>query len=370
MQRLLPCLLSLLLILGAAAPLCRASEAPDVSIAEYGLYAADAIKDTGLAGAVRLLESTDRIPLAPDALFGIRYQFARHSASRDTTPLHLRIEVSHPPIPDPETGVVHTSYSLIADIRPGERRFQGQRLPAGPPAPPAGEYVFTILHNGAVLASQTFHVLPQAAAPTTKAVAAPKAKTEPPHPAPATPTAGILAPEAHALCRGLNPAVIAPAFGQAHVLPDHSFGLWLPAPTTGAATGAVSTRQACFLAVADSHGAGFAITTTTGELLRILEPLEPLELGRQVLAVSFTETGGDLWPEIVVIVEDASQTPPRMDSRVYFSTGHGPNWERRPEVDAHVARLGNAMAVRRWLAQWDGSAGMGNIQTGESQERP
>ncbi len=365
MQRLLPCLLSLLLILGAGAPLCRAADAPDVSIAEYGLYAADAFTDTGLAGEVRLLESTDRIPLAPDALFGIRYQYTAHPGSSDATPLHLRIEISHPPLPDPKTGAVHTSYSLSADIRPGERRFQGQRLPAGPPAPPAGEYVFTILHNGAVLASQTFHVLPQAAAPTVMTV-----RAEPPTPAPPAPAAGILIPEAHALCRALNPADIAPAFSQAHVLPEHSFGLWLPDPDTGHDTGADAFRQACFLALADGHGAGYAIATTSGELLRVLEASEPLEPGRQVLAVSFTETGGDLWPEIVVIAEDASQTPPRMDSRVYFSTGHGPNWERRPEVDAHVARLGNAMAVRRWLAQWDGSAGAGNIQTGESQERP
>lgn len=365
MQRLLPRLLSLLLIL-AAAPICRAAEAPDVSIAEYGLYVADGLRDTGLAGEVRLLQSTDRIPLAPDALFGIRYQYRAHSASSDATPLPLRIEVSHPPIPDPESGAVHTSYSLTADIRPGERRFQGQRLPAGPPAPPAGEYVFTILHNGAVLASQTFHVLPQAAAPTPQAAAAPTAKAEPAPPAPATPTAGILAPEAHSLCRGLNPADIAPAFGQAHVLPEHSFGLWLPASDAGAG----ALHPACFLTLADSHGAGYAIATTDGKLLRILEPQEPLEPGRQVLAVSFTETGGDLWPEIVVIAEDASQPAPRMDSRVYFSTGKGPNWERRPEVDAHVARLGNAMAVRRWLAQWDGSGEAGNIRTGESQERP
>jgi hypothetical protein len=365
MQRFLLSLLSLLLILGVAAPLCRAADGPDVSIVEYGLYAAE-LTDSGLAGEFRLVESTDRILLAPDTLFGIRYQYARHSASSDATPLHLSIEVRHPPMPDPETGDMHTSYSLSADIRPGERRFQGQRLPAGPPEPPTGEYVFTILHNGAVLASQTFHVLPTAAAPTPKAETAPTATAETAPPAPPEPPAGILVPEAHSLCRGLNPADIAPAFGQAHVLPEHSFGLRLPDPDSGADT----FRPACFLALADGHGAGYAITTTSGKLLRVLEASEPLEPNRQVLAVSFTETGGDLWPEIVVIAEDASQTPPRMDSRVYFSTGKGPNWERRPEVDAHVARLGNATAVRRWLAQWDGSARVGNIQTGESQDRP
>ncbi len=345
MHRLLSCLLALFLTLWPSMSPCKAPAAPDVSIVEFGVYVAE-FSDPGLAGEVRLLESTDRVPLAPDVLFGIRYQYTDHTGTLKAVPLHLDIEVSHPPIPDPKTGALHTSYSLAADIRPGERRFQGQRLPGGPPAPPTGEYVFTILHNGSVLASQTFHILSPARA-ATKPAPVPPTKAEPAVVKSVSPPPDILAPETHTLCRALDPAALTPAFSQARVLPEHSFGLRLPDPDTGG--GAI--RQACFLAVSDSHGAGYAIATSDGTLLSLLQPLEP---GRQVLAVSFTETGGDLWPEIVVIAEDTTQTPPSMDSRVYFSTGKGPNWERRPEVDAHIARLGNAMAVRRWLAQWDG----------------
>ena len=339
----------LVLLLTHSLALC--ATAPNITIVEHGLYSADMSPGSSAANNVRLQKSTDTIPQTPGALFGIRYEYAG-LPDKDTKPLFLEIVVNHPPIRDPKAGTTFTSYTVDVSMRPGERRFQGQRIPPDLKNAPAGEYTFSLVHKGQVLASRTFLVNSESAqikttpksvqtSPETPAPEAEQAQTPPPKPAPRF---AILSETEHAMCRDLNPFALGATYEDAVILPTHSFALRLPGKTPD------STYNACILALG-GQGTGFALTDMRGGLLQVIEPRQP---GRRILAVSFTETNGDELPEIVVVAENDGTNPPSMDSRVYFSAENNSAWERRPEVDSQIARLGNAMAVKRWLAQWNG----------------
>ncbi len=263
--------------------------APNITIVEHGLYSADMSPAHRPRTTCACKKAPTPYPRHP----------ARSSASVTNTPdcptrtqslCSWRSWSTTPPIRDPKAGTTFTSYTVDVSMRPGERRFQGQRIPPDLKNAPAGEYTFSLVHKGQVLASRTFLVNSESAqikttpksvqtSPETPAPEAEQAQTPP------TETRSQVRNPLRGRARNVpRPEPLCPGatYEDAVILPTHSFALRLPGKTPD------STYNACFLALG-GQGTGFALTDMRGGLLQVIEPRQP---GRRILAVSFTETNG------------------------------------------------------------------------------
>lgn len=283
-----------------------------VTIVEHGLYSATLDEQSGQASAVKHEATTTSIAREPGTVFGFRYRADNTDADE---PLLLEVRLEHPPLIDPESGETLTSYSMQRQVQPGVEYVQLQQLPDNAPA---GDYRFSLRHQGNELASQAFSIQGQANGFT------------------------LLEGELQARCRSLAPD-LGSGYGKATLLSGHTFALRLP---PGA--GLPASGDVCFLALETDKAQGLALSDMQGKLLA---PIQPLENGLQILAVSFPLLDDDQLPEIIVVARNAKFDPPLRDSRVYFAVQResGPAWGRRPDLDKKIARTQSAHQIKRWL---------------------
>lgn len=272
----------------------------------------------------RLVQETEKVPARPETLFGIRYKIA---APEGVESVLLEIRVEHPPVKstkstDAAKADPLTSYTVERLVTPGKPYVQLQRVPPNAPEDaPAGVWRFVLLFKGKELAAQSLELVRKDSG------------------------FALLQGAPQQTCRLVvlkaSPDDLGSEVASARLLEEHSFALRLP-----------DREKACFLTLGNDQGAALGISDMSG---RLLTPIQAWEPGLRVLAVSFTEIGGDAYPEIIVVAENASKNPPELDSRVYFHPSvdervQGAAWKRMPEVDSQVAHLGSAFAVKQWLA--------------------
>jgi len=290
------------------------ASAPTAVILEHGLFEAVLDEEGMQAADARLIENADSIPAAPGTLFGFRY---RVEAPAPNEPRRIDIRLEHPPVVDPASGETFESYVMPRQVVPGREYVQLQRLPENAPA---GEYRFSLLHDGKALATQAFTVQG------------------------ADREFALLDGELQARCRSLTPR-LGSGYGPATLLTGHTFALRLPP-----GPGVPSSGDVCFLALETKNAQGMALSDMQGELIA---PIQPLEKGLQILAVSFSLLDDDQLPEIIVVARNIGFDPPLHDSRVYFAVQRekSPAWGRRPDLDTQVASMQSAHRIRSWLRQ-------------------
>ncbi len=113
--------LALMLMLTTMASWTQA--APNSEVLEYGYYefvgeaqrlsSRKATSGFVTRGDAKLVEQTDRIPIAPGRLFGFRFRFSGMNRNVGVMPLELVVE--HPPMTKPD-GTVSTGYRYFLEL--------------------------------------------------------------------------------------------------------------------------------------------------------------------------------------------------------------------------------------------------------------